>query len=295
MILVGGDFTNLGKTNRNRMGRLDGSGVIDPVFNPNASFSSSVYAMVFDGNGMIVVGGTFTSIGGANRNRMARLDPITGLADSFHPDVDGDVMTLALQPDGKIVVGGFFNNVGGEPRNYIARIDGTTGLADGFNPGANSTVQTVVLQADGKILAGGGFTSMGSQPRGRMARVDGVTGQVDSFNPGAGGAVSTIALQADGKFLAGGSFTTMSTQPRGRIARFAVPPPVFLGLEKISATRVTMSWPTNATGYTLESKTDLNLDNNYWYMVFPFPVVSGTNYVVTNTITGSRLFYRLRK
>ena len=77
------------------------------------------------------------SIGGQPRNRIARLDPTTGLADSFDPNADASVSAIAVQADGKILVGGHFTSVGGQTRNHIARLDPTTGLADSFNPNAN--------------------------------------------------------------------------------------------------------------------------------------------------------------
>jgi uncharacterized delta-60 repeat protein len=291
MILAGGDFSNLGGTLRNRIGRLDGNGVVDSSFNPNASFSSSISAIAIQPDGRILTGGTFTNIGGQARNRMARLDPVTGLADSFDPNADNDVFSIAIQPDGRIVAGGFFNNIGGQPRNYIARLNAATGLADSFNPNGNTTVQTVALQADGKILAGGGFTSIGGQPRGRLARLDAVTGQADSFNPNAGGAVSTIHIQADGRILAGGIFTSMSTEPRGRVARFSNPRPV-LHIGRGSLTNVVITWPTNTSGYTLEASTNLSRTN--WSSVLPAPAVTGTNHVVTNGVNQPMRFYRLR-
>src|SRR4029077_8271941 len=94
------------------------------------------------------------SIGGQTRNFIARLDPITGLADSFNPNANDTVETIKLQADGKILVGGFFISIGGQTRNRIARLDATTGLADSFNPNANNFVETIAVQADGKILAG---------------------------------------------------------------------------------------------------------------------------------------------
>jgi hypothetical protein len=75
-------------------------------------------------NGKILVGGYFNganSIGGQPRNRMARLDPVTGNADSFDPNADDHVMSIVLQPDGKILVGGYFTTIGGQSRNRVAR------------------------------------------------------------------------------------------------------------------------------------------------------------------------------
>ena len=119
-------------------------------------------------DGKILVGGIFTSIGGQTRNHIARLDATTGLADSFDPNANEIVGSLAVQADGKILVGGYFvgpNSIGGQTRNHIARLDATTGLADSFDPNANGPVFSIAAQADGKILAGGFFQSIGGQIR----------------------------------------------------------------------------------------------------------------------------------
>ena len=47
-----------------------------------------VHSIVVQADGKILVGGVFTSIGGQTRNRIARLDPTTGLADSFNPNAN---------------------------------------------------------------------------------------------------------------------------------------------------------------------------------------------------------------
>ena len=132
------------------------------------------------------------------------------MADSFDPNANNHVVSIAVQADGKILAGGDFTNIGGQTRNRIARLDATTGLADSFNPNANSSVYSIAVQADGKILAGGDFTSIeqiGGQTRNRIARLDATTGLADSFNPNANNVVYAIAVQADGKILAGGDFT----------------------------------------------------------------------------------------
>jgi hypothetical protein len=72
------------------------------------------------------VGGNFTGIGGQPRNRIARLDPTTGLADSFNPNASGFVSSIAVQPDGKILVGGYFSSIGGATRNLFARLTNDT-------------------------------------------------------------------------------------------------------------------------------------------------------------------------
>ena len=173
-------------------------------------------------DGKILAGGKFTDIGGQPRNRIARLDATTGLADAFDPDAENEVFSIAVQADGKILVGGRFNDIGGQPRNRIARLDATTGLADSFNPDAENEVFSIAVQADGKILGGGKFTNIGGQPRNRIARLDATTGLADSFNPDAESEVLAIAVQADGKFLVGGRFVDIGGQSRNRLARFGI-------------------------------------------------------------------------
>ena len=141
-ILIGGDFTTLAPNGgatvtRNRIARLNPDGTLDTAFNPKAN--GSVNAIAVQADGKILVGGFFSgvnSIGGQTRNRMARLDAVTGLADAFDPNANTTVRAIAVQADGRILVGGDFTSIGGQTRNRIARLDAATGLADLFDPNA---------------------------------------------------------------------------------------------------------------------------------------------------------------
>jgi hypothetical protein len=186
---------------------------------PNFDLNTTVYSILVQPDGKILVSGQFTVIGGASRNQFARLDPTTGLADSFDANVDNSMFSMALQPDGKIVVGGFFASIGGQPRNHIARLDPVTALADSFNPNANDAVVSVLLQPDGKILAGGSFHNIGGQARMGIARLDPVTGLADSFDPDLNNVVESMVQQADGKVLLAGQFTQIGGMPRDRFGR----------------------------------------------------------------------------
>ncbi|MFZ3375029.1 MAG: hypothetical protein WA183_05700, partial [Chthoniobacterales bacterium] len=56
----------------------------------------------------------------------ARLDAATGLADSFNPNANSAVYSIAVQADGKILAGGFFNSIRGQPRDLFARLSNDT-------------------------------------------------------------------------------------------------------------------------------------------------------------------------
>src|SRR5688572_18700712 len=80
-ILVGGNFTSLGggtglTAPRRHIGRLNADGTVDAAFNPGANLS--VWALVVQPDGKILVGGAFTGIGGGTgttpRRMLARLN-----------------------------------------------------------------------------------------------------------------------------------------------------------------------------------------------------------------------------
>src|SRR5207237_80935 len=147
--------------------------------------------IVVQPDGKILAGGFFNganSIGGATRNRIARLDRATGLADSFDPNASAQVDAIVVQADGKILAGGVFsgaNSIGGQTRNRIARLDATTGLSDSFDPNANICVLALAVELDGLIGVSSNVISIGGQTRNRIARLDATTGAADSFDPSA--------------------------------------------------------------------------------------------------------------
>jgi uncharacterized delta-60 repeat protein len=222
-ILIGGSFTSVLGVPRNNIARLNPDGSVDLAFDPNAN--NSVYSIAVQPDGKILVGGFFhgpNSIGGQTRNKIARLDAITGLADSFDPNADDEIYAFMVQADGKILIGGQFATLSpnaGPPvtRRGIARLD-PSGSVDSFNPG-NGTILSMAGDADGRILAGGAFSSIGGQARNSIGRLDHTTGLADSFDPNASYLVIAIMPQSDGKVLAGGAFNNIGGQTRNHIAR----------------------------------------------------------------------------
>jgi uncharacterized delta-60 repeat protein len=229
-ILVGGSFTSIGGQTRKDVARLDPTTGLADSFDPNASsslagYSGMVFSFAMQRDGKILVGGMFSSIGGQPRRGIARLDPSTGLADSFNANANGNILSVVVQPDGKILVGGDFGSIGGQPRSRVARLDPATGTADSFNPNANLganpplSVYSLALQADGKVLAVGTFGSIGGQPRNRIARLDPATGLADSFNPNANNWIGSVALQSHGKVVVAGAFTTLAPNGGATVSR----------------------------------------------------------------------------
>ncbi len=220
-LIIGGYFTGVqpvGSTSavvRNRVARLNPNGSLDATFSLESIGRPLVSAVQKDGK--IVIGGTFTTAGGATHNHLARLNADGSVDTSFAPDFNGLVLSLAIQPaDQKILVAGTFTTIGGETRNYIARLNPSGTIDSEFNPNVDAQVATVALQSDGKILIGGSFTTI--QPigvasaltRSYFTRLT-ATGQVDTgFLPNANSTVYAIQVQTDGKILVGGVFTAFT-------------------------------------------------------------------------------------
>jgi uncharacterized delta-60 repeat protein len=109
-ILAGGFFTSIGGQTRNFIARLDATTGLSDSFDPNAN--GLVVSIAVQADGKILVGGQFqgaNSIGGQTRNFIARLDATTGVADSFDPNANSTVFSIAVQADGKILAGGIFS------------------------------------------------------------------------------------------------------------------------------------------------------------------------------------------
>jgi uncharacterized repeat protein (TIGR03803 family) len=79
------------------------------------------------------------------------------------------------------------------------------------------------------------------------------------------------------------------TGSNGTVFSLFIPPPLAISL---SGTNVILTWPTNADGFTLESTTNLAIPTA-WGPVSPGPANFNEQYVVTNSRSGEKMFYRL--
>ncbi|GDY18897.1 hypothetical protein LBMAG56_02420 [Verrucomicrobiota bacterium] len=217
---VAGDFTAFNGTNRANVVRLNADGSLDAGFDvgaigftgSNASVRS-VSLVITNGffTGKAVFGGLFTSVGGAARTNVARVNTDGTVDTNFVASVNNLVNAVAVQNDGRVVLGGLFTRVSGTNRNFIARLNADGSLDTGFSRGLgpNGAVRALVLQPDGRAIIGGEFTTVDGFASSRLARLN-ADGSFDSTFLGGGwitnGAVYTLVLQRDGRLLVGGAF-----------------------------------------------------------------------------------------
>ena len=125
-IIIGGIFTSYNGLIRYRIARLNADGSLDPSFYPNTGPNDAINCINIQPNGKIIIGGSFTSINGIIRNRIARLNADGTLDVTFNPGTGANntVYTNSIQSDGKIIIGGSFTSYNGTGRNRVARVLG---------------------------------------------------------------------------------------------------------------------------------------------------------------------------
>lgn len=229
-ILIGGNFSAYGPTERNGIARLNINGSLDTSFNPGtgaaAAGSAIVYAIAQQLDGKILVGGDFTSFNGIPARGLVRLNPNGSVDTTFNTSVgaNGSVRSLAVQPDGRILVGGIFTSIQGANARSVARLHVDGAIDTTFNPGgtgANGPVLAINVQIDGKIVLGGDFGEYNGVTRRGITRLnhDGTNDPTINFGTGVNGSVAALAVQPDRKIILAGGFTEYDGQPRLRLAR----------------------------------------------------------------------------
>ena len=225
-LVMGGFFTQVLSTNRNRIARLNVDGSLDGSFNPGAGADNPVYAVAVQPNGRILAAGAFSTFNSISRPGIVRLNTNGTVDVSFNAGsgADGPVYAATLQSDGKVLIGGDFSSVDGVTRGRIARLNSNGSLDLTFDPGdgVNDAVRAILFQSDGGVIIGGSFTSVNGTSRNRLARLK-PDGSVDSAFlsglDGANGSILALALQVDGKVLAAGDFTRFNGVTRNRLTR----------------------------------------------------------------------------
>lgn len=285
-LIIGGSFISFNETNRNGIARLNADGSLDTSFDPGSGAGGAypwIDSIVVQNDGRLLIGGSFTSINGTNRDHIARLNADGSLDTAFDAgtNANSDVFTMALQPDGRVLVSGAINVINYMVSNNLVRLNVDGSLDNSFNPGLgpNQAVSAVALQADGKVLVGGDFTAINGTNRQYLARLNSDGSLDPSLNPWVDGDVKVIIPQPNGKLLIGGGFDAVNSWTRERIARLVNPP--LLNIQRIGQ-NIVLSWADSA--FLLQSAADIG---------GPFTNVPGAASPHTNAFTGSQQFFRL--
>lgn len=184
-----------------------------------SGFNDVANCATVDRCGDLIVGGRFTTAGGASAARIARWDGSSW--NTLGSGMDFDVTALTTTSTGDVIAAGAFTTAGGVTTNGVARWDGATWSALGtgldpfapFGPAANAVIE----MPNGDIVVAGQFSGAGGTAANHIARWDGSTW--NAMGPGFNGPVRDLAL-AGSDLIAVGSFTTAGGLAVNRVARW---------------------------------------------------------------------------
>lgn len=186
----------------------------------NVSTVSTVYAILPLPDGRLLVGGSFTNIGGdANADNLVIYDYSTNTFSALNTTPLGDVVrSLAILADGNtVIVGGDFQNAGGNPTaDFICALNLTTGAFSALNLTALSATHVVdlIVLPSGDILAAGDMVNAGGSANADyLIKINGTTLAFEALNATPlDSEVEQIALLNNGDVLfSGGGITSPVT------------------------------------------------------------------------------------
>ncbi len=223
-LLLGGGFTAIGATPRNRLAAVNAAtGALDTTWAPSADGIVHTLRLSADGT-RVFVGGAFANIGASARSRLALLSATgSGALDgTWKPAADADVSALSLSADGsRLFAAGAFTRLGGVKRNYLGAVaTAGAGAVDAWDPNAAMPAMAVASSPE-VVFAGGTFATVNGTARTNMAAFDAATGAlVPDFVANTDNTVRAIVSSADETTLyIGGLFKKVNGQVRYRLAK----------------------------------------------------------------------------
>ena len=132
----------------------------------------------------VYVGGTFLSVDGVQRKRLAAIDTATGTLTNWAPNTNSLVRALGTHPTtGQVIAGGQFDWIGGRLQRHLAAVDPFTGVTDaGFDPlleqlegpcppRCSPFVDAIAFGNNGELYLGGHFGLVNGVARENAAAV----------------------------------------------------------------------------------------------------------------------------
>ena len=149
----------------------------------------------------------------------------------------------------------------------------------------------IALSGDNLLYLGGGFVSAGGNPANNVARWDGTNWLALGSGVTAVSAALVSAVYSTGSELfVGGIFDRAGGRPSTNIALWHIPHSLAISR---SGDSVELSWP--ATGSNLLLQATSSLSETNWVPILQPPAILNGQCVVTNDISATRQFYRLRR
>lgn len=165
-LLVGGAFSTIqGQTNINinaaafSNANILGSAALLPNLAPNPNGTVNFIGTV---NNLILMGGQFTEIEFAKRNRVAAINTQTGLPTTFNSTINnGTVLAIEASGNNVFIGGNFYATSGGYPCNNFITFFNTGNVNNQVVMSFNGIVRSIATSGQ-TVLVGGDFTTASS-------------------------------------------------------------------------------------------------------------------------------------
>lgn len=260
-VLIGGDFSTVNGTSRNRLARLNTDGSLDSSFDVSVTGQNISWISV-QSDGKMILAGNFSGIGGSNRKNIARLNADGTVDSAFNAGSIGNVQRVWQQPDGKYLVadGGTLRrlNSGGTLDNtFDAPLFGIN------NSSFPLEINAVGFTPDGTMIIGGSFDRVDDLVRNNIVllRSNGSLVSTKFFN-GTDGPIKTLSNLQNYDIIIGGAFSRHESQTR-------------IGIAKFSASQVNEATPFDFDGDGRADITVFRPGTGAWYSFYgsdPFTV-----------------------
>jgi hypothetical protein len=188
---IGGNFNRIGPATG---GFMPTNATTGARTLPGPAVDGAINAIVADGSGNYIIGGSFKHYQGVERDNIAKVDANGDLL-AWNPGVNGVVPGLAVG-GGRVFVGGEFTTVGGIARTNAACVDLTSWAVASWAPNPTLPVHCMAYQ-NGLVYMGGEFFDVAGTQRAHAGSFDAVTGAATNWQPNTDGTVYTMAVKYD--------------------------------------------------------------------------------------------------
>ncbi len=208
VVVVGGTFANALSPSGATLPRANLAGFSlstgEPLAGWRADADATVRALVTDG-ASVWVGGNFRNLAGVGKNRIAKVDALSGAIDPlFTASATNAVRALALRGP-SLFLGGNFGAINGATRLRIGKVSADRGRLDtSFVAVLDGTVHGLTASpTSDEVYASGAFTQVNGLPRSGVAALDGSTGATDATVFGSATTTVGLDISPDGALLYG--------------------------------------------------------------------------------------------
>ncbi len=221
IVYAGGEFTNARPAGSaagvNTVARSNllafniRTGLLIDSFAPTFNAKVKTLAASPDGS-RLYVGGSFTTVNGVTRNRIAAFDTATGqLVTSFAPSFNSSVNSIQVTASA-VYVGGLFYKVGTVARAGLAAVRPSDGALLSWAPVADGMVQALALTPDNsRLVVGGSFATVNGAQVNGLTSISTADGSVYDFpinqvveNYGDTASILFLNIDSDGTVYGGG-------------------------------------------------------------------------------------------